>query len=211
MFSDAHQGQICQHESYRSSRQRTGSLSPGCNGTVSGPLSRRCCIFRRPVAKGPKRHILTDTKGLLVAAIVHEANVQNRDGRYRCWLQSARPGLECFMFSPMSAMRTASSKAHSPRLANGHSRPPRVSSCCQGIGSSSEREAAEPKSTTYQGFQGDHRERKCLAHDRECQAYDTQVGKCMINLLNNESGSEVGIEPKKIGVRQADAQRVNTA
>jgi transposase len=30
--------------------------------------------------KGRKRHILTDTNGLLVAAIVHEANVQDRDG-----------------------------------------------------------------------------------------------------------------------------------
>ena len=30
--------------------------------------------------KGRKRHILTDTGGLLVAAIVHEASVQDRDG-----------------------------------------------------------------------------------------------------------------------------------
>lgn len=30
--------------------------------------------------KGRKRHILTDTTGLLVGAIVHEANVQDRDG-----------------------------------------------------------------------------------------------------------------------------------
>jgi transposase len=30
--------------------------------------------------KGRKRHILTDTTGLLVAAIVHEASIQDRDG-----------------------------------------------------------------------------------------------------------------------------------
>lgn len=30
--------------------------------------------------KGRKRHILTDTTGLLVAAMVHEANIQDRDG-----------------------------------------------------------------------------------------------------------------------------------
>jgi len=30
--------------------------------------------------KGRKRHILTDTTGLLVGAIVHEASVQDRDG-----------------------------------------------------------------------------------------------------------------------------------
>ena len=30
--------------------------------------------------KGRKRHILTDTNGLLVAATVHEADIQDRDG-----------------------------------------------------------------------------------------------------------------------------------
>ncbi|MGH1484463.1 MAG: IS5 family transposase [Geminicoccales bacterium] len=30
--------------------------------------------------KGRKRHILTDTTGLLTAAVVHEANIQDRDG-----------------------------------------------------------------------------------------------------------------------------------
>ncbi len=29
--------------------------------------------------KGRKRHILTDTTGLLIAAVVHEANIQDRD------------------------------------------------------------------------------------------------------------------------------------
>jgi len=32
------------------------------------------------LVKGRKRHILTDTSGLLVAAIVHEASIQDRDG-----------------------------------------------------------------------------------------------------------------------------------
>ena len=30
--------------------------------------------------KGRKRHILTDTNGLLVAATVHEVDIQDRDG-----------------------------------------------------------------------------------------------------------------------------------
>ena len=30
--------------------------------------------------KGRKRHILTDTTGLLVGAVVHEASIQDRDG-----------------------------------------------------------------------------------------------------------------------------------
>jgi hypothetical protein len=33
------------------------------------------------MVKGRKRHILTDTIGLLVAAIVHAANIQDRDWR----------------------------------------------------------------------------------------------------------------------------------
>ena len=37
-------------------------------------------LFRSKKIKGRKRHILTDTGGLLVAAIVHEASVQDRDG-----------------------------------------------------------------------------------------------------------------------------------
>ena len=33
-----------------------------------------------PGIKGRKRHILTDTLGLLVAVIVHSAGIQDRDG-----------------------------------------------------------------------------------------------------------------------------------
>jgi putative transposase len=35
------------------------------------------------IVKGRKRHILTDTIGLLVAAIVHPTDVQDRDGAPR--------------------------------------------------------------------------------------------------------------------------------
>jgi transposase len=41
--------------------------------------------------KGRKRHVLTDTNGLLVAAIVHEANVQDRDGAVPLLTSVRRP------------------------------------------------------------------------------------------------------------------------
>lgn len=52
--------------------------------------------------KGRKRHILTDTTGLVVAAMVHAASVQDRDGavpllasvRHRLpWLRPREPGV----------------------------------------------------------------------------------------------------------------------
>jgi transposase len=41
--------------------------------------------------KGRKRHILTDTNGLLVAAIVHEAGIQDRDGAVPLLASVRRP------------------------------------------------------------------------------------------------------------------------
>jgi transposase len=35
---------------------------------------------KRPVVALTKRHVLTDTNGLLVAAVVHQADIQDRDG-----------------------------------------------------------------------------------------------------------------------------------
>jgi transposase len=47
------------------------------------------------MVKGRKRHILTDTIGLLVAALVHTADIQDRDGALRLLqvLRSAFPWL----------------------------------------------------------------------------------------------------------------------
>ena len=47
--------------------------------------------------KGRKRHIITDTMGLLVAAIVHAANIQDRDGAVPLLasIRSAFPWLRC--------------------------------------------------------------------------------------------------------------------
>ena len=45
-----------------------------------GPASIRRATMRVRRSKGKKRHILVDTVGLLLHAIVHPANIQDRDG-----------------------------------------------------------------------------------------------------------------------------------
>ena len=45
-----------------------------------GPRSTRRAMMRVRRIKGKKRHLLVDTQGLLMHAIVHAANVQDRDG-----------------------------------------------------------------------------------------------------------------------------------
>ena len=45
-----------------------------------GPASIRLAMMRAKRSRGKKRHILVDTLGLLLHAIVHPANIQDRDG-----------------------------------------------------------------------------------------------------------------------------------
>ena len=108
--------------------------------------------------KGRKRHVLTDTNGLLVAAVVHPADIQSlprrRPGTVTaprwCWppLAISIPG--CGMFSPTGATAGPSSRPRSPRSAGGRSRSssaptsPRDLSFCRGVGWSS---APSPGST----------------------------------------------------------------
>ena len=91
--------------------------------------------------KGRKRHILTDTNGLLVAATVHEADIQDRDGRGAAAApRSARPSPGCATSSPTVAMPAPSSRPPLPRSAPGRWRSssardsPRGSSCCRDAG-----------------------------------------------------------------------------
>ena len=93
--------------------------------------------------KGRKRHIMTDTLGLLLFAVIHSAGVQDRDGapdvfravRHRFpWLRH--------VFAVV-AMRVTNSKPRSEAMATGPSRssndptPPRASKRCRVDGSSS--------------------------------------------------------------------------
>jgi transposase len=54
--------------------------------------------------KGRKRHILTDTNGLLVAATVHAADIQDRDGAVPLLASVAPPFPGCATSSPTAVM-----------------------------------------------------------------------------------------------------------
>jgi transposase len=69
--------------------------------------------------KGRKRHILTDTIGLLVGLVVHAADIQDRDGAPRLLHRSEAPTLGCATSSLMAAMPGPSSKAHWTELGAG--------------------------------------------------------------------------------------------
>ena len=93
--------------------------------------------------KGRKRHVLTDTNGLLVAAVVHQADIQDRDGAPLV-LASARylyPWLR-HVFAD-GAIAVPNSTPRSKTSAAGRSRsssapmPPRGSSFSLGAGLSS--------------------------------------------------------------------------
>jgi hypothetical protein len=114
-------------------------------------------------AGGRKRHIITDTGGRLVGAIVHGAEVQSlprrRPGtataRFRCWPRSAPVSRGCATFLPMPAMPAPSSKRRWPSSGDGRSRSssvpraPRALPCCRGAGWSS---APSPGSTATAGW-----------------------------------------------------------
>ena len=55
------------------------------------------------LVKGRKPHIITDTSGLVVGAMVHAADIQDRDGARHCWHRSDMPGLGFATSSPMVA------------------------------------------------------------------------------------------------------------
>jgi transposase len=87
--------------------------------------------------KGRKRHLLTDTAGFLIAGIVHEASIQDRDGAPA--LLPVDP--KCFplvyvMSSPTVAMPVRNSKRRLPQSAAGPSRSssdpmsPKALNCC---------------------------------------------------------------------------------
>lgn len=95
--------------------------------------------------KGRKRHILTDTDGNLVHAVVHAADIQDRDGAPLVLAEIVRRYPWLRMCSPMvatpatnSAMPCAGSES-GPLKSSSDPTPPRASRCCPGAGSSSAR------------------------------------------------------------------------
>ena len=92
--------------------------------------------------KGRKRHIITDTGGLLVGAVVHAADIQDRDGApaVPASIRYASPGFATS--SPMAPTAGRSSLTRWPGSAPGHWRSsnapprPRASCHCRVAGSS---------------------------------------------------------------------------
>jgi putative transposase len=69
--------------------------------------------------KGRKRHILTDTRGHLVHAVIHGADVQDRDGASLVLTVIVQRFLGCGMFSPMAATLATSSRTPCAPSASG--------------------------------------------------------------------------------------------
>ena len=85
--------------------------------------------------KGRKRHIVTDTCGLLVGAEIHPADIEDRDGRR--W--SSRPSISCFsgyaIFSPTASTMAPTCGMPSPNSATGPSRSSNVPPTLPGFSS----------------------------------------------------------------------------
>jgi transposase len=94
--------------------------------------------------KGRKRHLLTDTTGLLIAAIVHPADIQDRDGApvLLAAMRSAFPWLRHVFadaaYAGASSSKPSPSSANGPCRSSGAPMPPRASSSCHGDGLSNE-------------------------------------------------------------------------
>src|ERR1700758_5116477 len=95
--------------------------------------------------KGRKRHIVTDTGGLLVAAEVHPANVQDRDAAPLV-IEAIHPLFPgCATCSPIASTTAPTSVTPSPSTATGPLRSSNarltqlVFSCCHAAGLSNER------------------------------------------------------------------------
>ena len=121
--------------------------------------------------KGRKRHILTDTNGLLVGAMVHAADVQDRDGavpllasvrrplaaaclrRWRLCRRQARDGTGCAR--PLDAADRQAIR-----------RRPRLRAPAETLGGRADAGMAQPQPPPCQGFRGTGRDRHRLAVPR---------------------------------------------
>ena len=138
---------------------------------------------------GRKHHILTDTNGLLVAAAVHEADVQDRDGAVPLlasirqpfpWLRHvfadggyAGTKLE----TALAALGTWTLEiVKRSDVAKGFELLPRP------LGGRAHARLAQPQSPPRQGLRGPDRDRRCLAHAGQREATFTQIGTGIINL-----------------------------
>ena len=94
--------------------------------------------------KGRKRHLLTDTAGFLIAGIVHEASIQDRDGAPALLqlIRSAFPWLRHVFadggYAGQKLKKALASIAAGRSRSSNDPMPPRASNCCHAAGLSSE-------------------------------------------------------------------------
>ena len=130
--------------------------------------------------KGRKRHLLTDTAGFLIAGIVHEASIQDRDGA-PALLQLIRSAF------PWLRHRSKAQKgACLNRLLDDRDR--QTIRCRQGLqtvatplGCRTNHRMAQPQSSACKRLRGHNCQRRNMAHDRKRQAALTQNRQSMIN------------------------------
>ncbi len=137
--------------------------------------------------KGRKRHLLTDTAGILIAGIVHEASIQDRDGApaLLALIRSAFPWLR-HIFADGGY---AGNKLRNALAALGHWTIEIIkrSDAIKGftllprrLGGRTHHRLAEPQSSPRKGFRGHNRERRNVADNRQRQAALTQARQSTI-------------------------------
>ena len=140
--------------------------------------------------KGRKRHIVTDTLGLMLFVLVHAADIQDRDGARRCSRPSATAFHGCATSSPMAAMRAANCAMPSRAMATGRSRSssdptrPRGLRFCRADGSSNAPSHGSALPPAGQGLGENHRKLQRLGPRRQHQAPLTPARKVLLSNMN---------------------------
>ena len=158
---------------------------------------RRAARLRRrqedqgPQAPYPDRH-----QGFLVAAPVHAADIQDRDGAVPLLVSIRTPYPGCATSSPMAAMPATSFRPRSLRTARGRWRSSSARMPRKGFELLPRRWVVERtlawlnrNRRLAKDFEALDRNRRRLAHARQPQATHAQVGQRLINLWDIESGS----------------------
>ena len=140
--------------------------------------------------KGRKRHILTDTTGLMVAAMVHEASIQDRDGavpllasiRHRLpWLRHVFADGAYAGAKLEAALAALGRWTHRDRQAL--RRGQRLRAAATPLGGRAHAGVGQPQPPPRQGLRGVDRERHGLAPPGQRQTTYATVGEAIINLL----------------------------
>jgi len=126
---------------------------------------------------GHKRHLLVDTMGLLIAAIVHRADIQDRDGAplLLATMRSAFPWLRHIFAEWRLRGGQAPTGPCQTRHLDLRDHPALryrqgLRAFAATMGRRADHRLAQPQSSPRQGFRGHRRKRAGLALHRQCQA-----------------------------------------